>query len=184
MLYDMAAAGGFSFAYFNLNTGATGSASGGISSGQLAIEDLGTGWYLCKINGVTIAGGANPQFYLGQASADGSWSYAGDGSSYMWYASPRISTPLSDGYVYTDSAPKFASPANDLSAIHYDSYDDYLSTTYYPNFSAGMTIALGAYLEKQQTSINLPLVSNHAGSAQGSLPRVPQQHRGDHRTSF
>lgn len=75
---------GSSDSYFNPDTGAWGTVGAGTS--EHAVEDVGDGWYRASL--LYDGTAATDFFALGLAEADGTSSYAGDGSSgiYVWQA--------------------------------------------------------------------------------------------------
>ena len=70
-------------AYFNVSTGVIGTIVGATTA---TITPVGNGWYRCSITSTPAAGAQNYSFYA--ANADGSFSYAGDGTSglFLWGA--------------------------------------------------------------------------------------------------
>lgn len=97
-------------AFFNLATGAVGTSSAN-GTGNLVlatIEALGDGWYRCVLVG-SVGNGATPVFgraYL--ADADNSYSYDGDGSSYLaiWGGQFEDDVKEPSSYIATTSGPQ------------------------------------------------------------------------------
>lgn len=104
--------------FFNLSTGAVGTT--GASWDSVGIEEFGDGWY--RIHGtMTADAAADFAGYINIASADGSSSYAGDGTSgiYIWGAqlevgSTRSSHIPTSGATATRAAETLTIPAANL----------------------------------------------------------------------
>jgi len=60
--------------WFNLATGAVGTVGAGITA-SIAETPAGSGWYRCSVSKTTVS--ANPNFDVGIATADGTFSYTG-----------------------------------------------------------------------------------------------------------
>jgi hypothetical protein len=82
-IVDKAAAS--KLAYFDLNAGTLGNVSSGVTS---AISDADDGWYRCTAIVNSASGATAPQLRVMLASANGTFNYAGDGTSglYIWGA--------------------------------------------------------------------------------------------------
>jgi hypothetical protein len=80
--------GGTGFSYFNVSTGALGTASAGMTT---FIRPVANGFYECVVIGTcTSSGAGNNTFWL--ANADGGRTYTGDGVSslYIWGPSSQV----------------------------------------------------------------------------------------------
>ena len=99
--WDPARFGGTGFNYFNVSTGALGTASTGMST---FIRPVANGFYECVVIGTCTSNGAgNNSFWL--ANADGGRTYTGDGVSslYIWGPSMQIGS-ASGQFISTGAA--------------------------------------------------------------------------------
>ena len=103
-------AGGY--AWFNLSTGAVGTAAGGLSASNCSITSVGNGWYKCSINQTLTAGSLYANIYC--ASTNGASSYAGDGTSgvYVWGAQLEYGSQASS---YTPTTTTAVTTTNNIS---------------------------------------------------------------------
>lgn len=130
-------------AYFNVSTGTTGTVSGVTAN----IISIGNGWYRCS---VTAARATNFNNLICIASANGTISYAGDGTSGIYIYGAQLSNSASlDPYVYN--------PAAALTSVAY----------YAPRFTYDpVTLApQGLWLEESRTNLLLNSVLSGGGSA-------------------
>ena len=89
-----------SFASFNLSNGTVGTVG---AAATAAIQDVGNGWYRCRITSTATAGAGTAAFY--PASADNTISYTGDGNSGVYIYGAQLSDSASlDPYVPTPGA--------------------------------------------------------------------------------
>lgn len=78
--------------WFNLSTGAVGTSD---ASHTASIEDVGNGWYRCKVIVASESStGASIELYI--ADADNNLSYTGNSSDgiYLWLADPGVDVPF------------------------------------------------------------------------------------------
>lgn len=68
-------------AYFNLSNGTVGTVSG-TGSPSAAIKALANGWYLCSVTYTTAS--TTPNLQIRTTTADNTYTYNGDGSSYIY----------------------------------------------------------------------------------------------------
>jgi hypothetical protein len=122
-------------AYFNLETGATGAVSAGSTA---TITAVGNGWYRCALTFTTAVAqtAANIQFRI--ATANGTSSYTGDGTSGIYIFGAQLSDSASvDPYVYQP----VAAPT---STAYYGPRFDYDPVTLAPK---------GLLIEEQRTNL-------------------------------
>ena len=89
-----------SFASFNLSNGTVGTIG---AAATATIQDVGNGWYRCRITSTATAGAGTAAFY--PASANDTISYTGDGNSGVYIYGAQLSDSASlDPYVPTPAA--------------------------------------------------------------------------------
>ncbi len=91
-------------AWFDLSNGVVGTVSGA-SSPSADIEDIGGGWYRCKLS-YTVSRPTGIQYTgVGLGTSDGVGTYAGDGASgaYVWGFQSQ-QTASATGYVYSGAS--------------------------------------------------------------------------------
>jgi hypothetical protein len=143
--------------YFNLTTGAAGTGAAGANwSNRRAFSvDMGGGWFMCciiarKTNAATVLRG-----YIGLATADGTSSYAGNGSSYIraWRATfAQSSVPVRLTQTTTTATTGTTQTSNRL-------YVKGLPASTQNLLYAGQMVQIGGQINQ----LTAPLDSNAAG---------------------
>lgn len=98
----------FVFSYFNLESGTVGTTASGVTS---AMDYVGNGWYRCSctftVSSVTPSGGTIYSQVI-MAEIDGTDTYNGDGSSYVYIWGAQLEESSSvNGYIATTSSPEY-----------------------------------------------------------------------------
>jgi hypothetical protein len=147
----------FYTAYFDLTTGVVGTLSG--VGTAATITNAGNGWFRCSITATTAASGAS-QFVVRTATANGTDSYTGDGTSgiFIWGAQLSDSASL-DPYVYNPGA----APA---AAAYYGPRFDYDPVTLAPR---------GLLIEEARTNLSTNSVLASAWGAASNASYVDAQ---------
>ena len=92
--------------WFNVSTGAVGSAVNGgtATGGRVEIEALASGWYRCTVVGAVKNGATSVNLNWSSASADASTTRVNNATYYPWGAQVENSAPYQSSYIPTTTA--------------------------------------------------------------------------------
>lgn len=125
-LYDAGAGTGFA-TYFNVLSGTIGTNAAGNTA---TITSAGNGYYTCTVSRIAL-GGVASQCQVMPCLTDGTYAYAGDGSSgiFLWRVSITLATDAHLPYQSVNTATDYdADPAKFPGYLRFDGVDDALST--------------------------------------------------------
>ena len=160
--------------YFNLSTGALGSATGSPTS---TITPVGNGWYRCAMTFTAVA--ATPAFYVILASANGTSSYAGDGTSGAFVYGAQVEAgSFATSYIPTGSAT--ATRTVDVATVStqafpYGAAEGTLvisADTYDVGSSAGLIASLSAGLTSNSVLVGLFSNKTSLSATVGGSPQA------------